>query len=127
MRARRDPYAAAGTAHRAALERAVAMNEHLRPRDWRVLAACFAITASYSLIEATTTVGQLSGLSGVSLAQTSKSLSRLNTAGVITWRPTRTRGATGASKLSLVGGSPDLARLTITSKRPPKGEEACPF
>lgn len=124
----RVAYLEAGAAMRQALERAVVMAEYLKPRDWRVLLAVINLTASYSKISDETSVGQVSELSGVSESRAAESLRRLDAAGVIVWKPTRTRGALGPSTVSLVGASPDWKRLhrgtpTATSI----DDEAIPF
>ena len=117
----REPYAQAGTAMRQALERAVSMSDELKPRDWRVLLACAVLTASYSRTGDNTSVGQIASMCGLSYARTSESLVRLADAGVIVWRGTRTRGASGASRVSLVGAIIDHERMLLRRpKRPPK-------
>lgn len=101
------------------------MSTYLKPRDWRVLCACLVVTATYSRVEDSTSVGQLANLSGISRSRTSESLGRLDAAGVISWRPTCTAGAKGRSRLSLVAAAPDFGRLT----EPGHADEAevCPF
>lgn len=124
----RVAYLEAGAAMRQALERAVVMAEYLKPRDWRVLLACIHLTTSYSKISDETSVGQVAGLSGVSRSRTSESLNRLAAAGVIAWEGTRTRGAQGASRVSLAGSSPDWARLHGRVQPADDDEESvCPF
>ena len=131
----RDRYAAAGKAGREAVKRAVTQRALLKPRDYRVLLACLALTALYSRTKEKTSVGQIAGLSELSYGRTSESLVRLHDVGVIVWRGTRTRGASGASRVSLVGATIDHERmLQRRMKRSPntpksaiEGEEACPF
>lgn len=110
-RGKRVAYKVAGVAMRDALSRAVVMAGYLKPRDWRVLVACAAVTTSYSRVEDETTVGQLVDLSGLSRQSVSGSLARLSAAGVIRWQPTETRGKAGASRVSIAGGAPDWLRL----------------
>ena len=72
-----------------------------------MLTAVLGVTVLYSRIEDETTVGQIAALAGVSRPRTSESLGRLDAAGVITWTPTRTRGKTGSSRVSLFSSAPD--------------------
>lgn len=100
-REERDAYRDACGAARDAIERAVTSPSRLKPRDWRVLLAVLHVTALYSRVEDETTVGQLAQLANLSRQRTSESLARLDAAGVIAWTPTRTRGKTGASRVTL--------------------------
>jgi len=74
---------------RATLERANAVADELRPRDWRVLLGVLAMTASYSKTHDRMSRKQIAEAAGVSLSRTSESLRRLTRLGVIAWRPSR--------------------------------------
>lgn len=104
----RESFAAASTAGREAFARAVSARRLLKPRDWRVLIACLTLTALYSRTSDRTTVGQVADLSGASISRTSESLNRLADCGVISWKPSRVRGA---SHLSLLGAQTNPARI----------------
>lgn len=91
----------------------------LKPRDWRVLLACLSLTALYSRTKETTSVGQVASVSGVSLKRASESLNRLADCGVISWKPSKARGA---SRLSLLDAERDFDRMF----RRHRGELATP-
>lgn len=87
----RRSYVEAARAHRSALARAVAVADQLSRSCWRVLAAVFALTASYSRVWDYVYVGQVAETAGVSRRTASRSLGRLHRLRVITWRPSKTR------------------------------------
>ena len=84
-------YADAARRHREAFARAVTVADRLKPRDWRVLGACFALVSSYSRDRDWVFVAQVAQTAGVSRQRTSESLRRLRELGVIEWVPTSER------------------------------------
>lgn len=124
----RDRYATAGKAGRDAIERAVSVQGFLKPRDYRVLLACLALTALYSRTKEKTSVGQVASLSGISIARTSESLNRLADCGVIAWKPSRARGT---SRLSLLDAERNLERMFSRHRgeltKPSEEDTSCPF
>lgn len=65
--------------------------DDLKPRDWRVLCACFALVSSFSKIWDNVYVDQVAATAGVSRRRTLESLARLDQLGVISWTGSRTR------------------------------------
>jgi RIO-like serine/threonine protein kinase len=88
----RARYADAGKALREAQTRAVQASGELKPRDWKVLGACFALVSSFSRTSDRVYVDQVAEFAGVSPQRTSESLSRLDDLGVIGWTPSSGRG-----------------------------------
>lgn len=132
MTTRREPrerYATAARAGRDAIERAVTARSFLKTRDWRVLTACLALTALYSRTAEQTSVGQVAEIGGLSISRTSESLNRLADCGVISWKPSRTRGT---SRLSLLDTQMNMARVLKRQRRALAGptsddDPSCPF
>ena len=95
-----------------------------------VLVQCLALTALFSRTKEKTSVGQVAQLAGLSIARTSESLNRLADCGVISWKPSRTRGT---SLLSLLDATMNPTRMvkrklgSLTAAPTPDDDPSCPF
>jgi phage replication O-like protein O len=100
--AERDEYAVVGRAHRAALERAAALDPRLKGREWATLAAVLGLTAAYSRLSDRVYADDVARLAGLNERTVRQALKTLSERGVIVWRPRRGVSARGQGTRSLL-------------------------
>lgn len=83
----RDPYAVAGTAGRAAIDRALGATPELSAGEWRALVVVLRFTTTYSKVEDGVYLSQIAGALGRSPRQARRWMQRLAAKGLIRWQP----------------------------------------